>query len=400
MNKKSFIFFYGLNSIGQNFYYLAIPMIVYAITKSASYMGIMTILQTLPVIMFGAIIGTIVDNFNPRHTLELTLVFQVGLLLFMYLLSIQRKQILFVYLIGFLLSVDRQFFKSTVFTLIPTVFDDAEKGNEWISSLNSLSSIVSPFIGAGVIALVGVNFTILMNAVFAFLFLLTVLWSKREMNVPILNSNLKNETHRSIIDETADGFKLIKGNSLMKHMIVIVLLSNLADAGIVQLLIFYMSSDLKVSQSLISTVIGISGIGAFIGTLVPQLFKKMQHAKVMQIGLLINNFGIFLLLIPNWRVVPIALLISRIGGMLFFIKQNTLIHVTVNGHMYGRINGIFSNLSELSTPISVFLLMNVANIGGGYSGIVVSCVLTAVVTTLSLMYKSNCSYVNKWHISF
>ncbi|KRN59834.1 hypothetical protein [Pediococcus inopinatus] len=54
-------------------------MIVYAITKSASYMGIMTILQTLPVIMFGAIIGTIVDNFNPRHTLELTLVFQVGL---------------------------------------------------------------------------------------------------------------------------------------------------------------------------------------------------------------------------------------------------------------------------------------------------------------------------------
>lgn len=353
--------------------------------KSAIDMGTMTIIQTLPAILFGAVIGTIADKIDSRKLLYVTLIVQVIFLLILLFLFENSGNMYPIYLVGFLLSVDRQFFKATIFTLIPVIFKDPKKGNSEISSVNSLATIVSPIVGAGVISFTGVPFTIFLNMTFTFLFLIYLL-----LGLKIGEGSryrYENIDKISIISGTREGFHFIKESKVLREIIIIALISNLADAGLVQLLIYYLSDNLNVSQSVVSVIIGISGVGGLLGAFFPRIFKNMSDSNSIKLGILLNNLGIFLLLLNEWRVIAISLLISRMGGMYYVIMQNTIIHRSVNKEMYGRVNGIISNISEISTPISVFILMWVANSAGGYVALVVSGVLTVIVTVLCFVFK-------------
>lgn len=370
------------NSFGNNFYYIALPLLVYNLSNSAVSMGIMGIIEVLPIILLGPLIGTLVDRWHLKKILCISALVQAILMLGICLITELKLNLFFLYFLGSLVAINVQFFKVGMFSSIPFMFQEIEKGNAKISSINSFSDLFAPFVASLVIAQFDIRTVFILNSITSLLFFIVTL---RTLNMRE-RSNINIDRKTNIFVEAFEGIKSIRNNRPLVLLIWVIAISNLGDAGLIQLLMYRMANDFNLSNSLISLIIGISGIGAFAGTLTPYLFENSSTAKRLFWGLIVNNIGVFFLLINHWIAILVSLMICNLGGMVYYIAQSTLIQLLAGEHMIGRINGTVRLLIQITKPISLSILMFVANQYGSYSSIIVS-VLFTILTTIILFFS-------------
>ncbi|AIQ60429.1 MFS transporter [Paenibacillus borealis] len=381
LNRRTwFLLGLGLNNLGNNFYYIGLPLLVYKLSGSATSMGIMAIIEVLPVLLLGPFIGTIVDRLDSKKILLVSSILQAVIMaVFFGVSNIQDSTaiVYIVYILGGITATNVQFNKITIFTIVPKLFhNNLKAGNAKISSVTTSTELFSPFIASFFIGLMGLFSLFLFNCItsvwFALIIVKAQILDEKKQPAPFDFS--------SFIRDTTKGFKVFVHSRPLLLLIIIVAISNLGDAGLIQLLMYYMAEDFHLSNASISFIIGISGIGAFLGTFFPRFTNKMTIGHTLFIGLLLNNVGIFLLLIKSWPIIAVGLFIANVGGIIYGISQNTIIHMVAEKDMLARVNSSLKLLVQITKPISISMLMFSANAFGAYFGIVV-CVSFAVITT-------------------
>lgn len=140
-----------VNNVGNQFTYLALQFLVYSLTGSTLAMGVLAIVQTIPMITIGPYAGVLVDRYNRKMIMSISNLVQ-ALWLFCIpvtgiLLGIESSQrILLIFPLAFLMGAVNRFFFPSRAASIPKLVPkkDLLAANSLSAATYQLSALIGP----------------------------------------------------------------------------------------------------------------------------------------------------------------------------------------------------------------------------------------------------------------
>ncbi len=154
---KIFIFGLLISRIGDSLYTFALPWIAYQLTGSAVIMSSLFAINVLPIVLFGPLVGVIIDRYDRKKLLlvaDITNIILVSLVPILH--SLHLLEIWHLYIITFMLAVMSMLFDVTTVTVIPQIAGASlTKANSFYQMVNQLASLFGPMIAGVFISFIG-----------------------------------------------------------------------------------------------------------------------------------------------------------------------------------------------------------------------------------------------------
>ncbi|MFX1534032.1 MAG: MFS transporter, partial [Promethearchaeota archaeon] len=145
-----------VNNVGNQFTFLALQFLVYSLTRSTFAMGVLAIVQTIPMITIGPYAGVLVDRYDRKTIMSISNLVQAFWLFCIPLTGIllgveSSERVLLIFPLAFLMgAVNRFFFPSrgaSIPKLVPK--EDLLAANSLSAATYQLSALIGP-VTAGV----------------------------------------------------------------------------------------------------------------------------------------------------------------------------------------------------------------------------------------------------------
>ncbi|MFB5676674.1 MFS transporter [Paenibacillus terreus] len=353
-NKKFSRYAFGMlfNSLGNSFFDLAVPLLIYNMTQSLALMGTMAILVQLPKILLGPLIGALVDRLNPRRVLFCSYflqIFIIAALPITYYLNILTPWI--VLTVGFLLNAVNLFARSANFVITPLLYkDQSVQANVAFTTVWTFSMLIGPIIGAAILPFVYPMGLILIDGLTFFI----MIFSLQLVGLPHRKITSKWKFTR-IYKDMAEGFRMSFGNQSLRLFVLSIALCSFATAPEITLVIYHLKSAFKFSDSYIGYFTSCAGFGLFAGTLFARYLKSKKSSNLFFIGYSMIAAGLLLLAIPSWYQIPVALLIIEAGKIMYVIGRSAIIQTHCPKEYLGRVNSTFQLVEQIIYPIGMAL---------------------------------------------
>jgi MFS family permease len=364
---------------------MSLPLIIYDLTSSPLAMSSMRAIEFLPNIILALFIGVIVDRYNRKWILSLSVLTQIIILLiFFMLLFTSVINLWMIYALGFILYTASftfgNAFNSTIPNLVPS--EQLTEANSSITLASSTINIVGPAF-AGMI-LFTMSYT---NALFFTMIGFTILLVFIQfIKIPV-QPNVNNQT--KIIDDIKDGWKCLIENKDLWALTIVIFLSNIASAITLAVLIFYSLDVLNITESQLGIVLGSAAIGGIIASLIAKhSLKFFRRGVIIILALIIEAMGYGVLALSfTWILLILGMFLIGFSGALMGIHYSTIRQVTTPNYLLGRVAGTSSMFMKLAVPFS-FLS---AGVLAEFLAINIIFLLSLVITVFLIIYlvKSN-----------
>lgn len=345
-----------ISNLGTAFYMIALPLTIYQLTGSGTSMGLMGMFETLPLLL-GPLAGAVVDRMSRRLILLWSGVLQaviVGMIPLLH--ALEQLQTTHMYLIGMLLGFVSIFMRSAEFAVIPILFRENIGGaNAGLSLAWTSAQLIGPLAAGGLLALFDPFLLILLNAVS---FLATGLVF---LVIRFPEQVLKIRNVGQFLYDVGDGFKLIKESSVMLPLIVVLAVSNLGDNGLMLVIYYHLKHVLHFENDMIGWLTTAMGIGMLLGSLLSsRLQKTISPIQMFSWGFVLASTGTVLFLVPYWQMIPVALAVIAVGGTMVAVGESIIIQQSVPNEFLGRVGATTRTLKLAMRPVSMILLMSIA----------------------------------------
>ncbi|MFJ8414200.1 MFS transporter [Bacillus paramycoides] len=388
---KIFIFGLFISRIGDSLYTFALPWIAYQLTASAVIMSSLFAINVLPIVLFGPIVGVIVDRYDRRRLLWIADAISIILVSLVPILhSLHLLEIWHLYVITFILAVMSMLFDVTTVTVIPHIAGASlTKANSLYQMVNQLSSLLGPMLAGLCISFID-SFQVLWINVLSFIATLVAV-----MLLPsIITLNSKNNdknTLQNVLADLLDGFKWLKNDRLNIALSFQAMVGNFGASAVLGVLMYYLLSTLHLSSEQSGFNYTLIGIGGLLGSLIAfPLEKRLRRGVLIPLLLFFGALG---LTIALWSTYWIAPGIAFGIAMTCNIAWNTIIasvrQETVPSNMQGRVLGFSRVLTRLAMPLGAL----VGGIISAYNPVFVFAL--AAFTKLLEVFIALCSPIRK-----
>jgi MFS family permease len=342
-------------SFGFQFYYVALPLLIYKLSQSASAMSIMRAVEFIPNILFGMIIGVIVDRYNRKRVMFATTLIQVVSLSSLVLLLISDHLLIWhMYLIGFVVSTAGYAFGNAQHSVFPQIFEKEQltEANSHFSFAHTLMSIIGPGIAGIMIAW----FSYETNFITYLSMLLVSLILVKFTIIPKVSAPTKNNKQSSIWSEMKEGWEELVQNKLLLAPTIIILLLNFIS-GLGNIIVFYAVDLLHATEEQVGYMLSFGAVGGLVGSLaVPRLKKRFPRGKMFLYSMYLVLAGTLLLnFANNWWLVGISQFIRTFAVIVINVNYFSFRQEFTPNHLLGRVAGTSSMLMKLALPLGLFL---------------------------------------------
>lgn len=296
---RNFQYLYGitvLSAVNSAIYTFIIPLVLYDLTKSALAMSTMRLVEFLPNVLLGMIIGVIVDRVNRNVMIVYGgfIRFLLSIVL-LYSLSVEETHVWVLFVIGFLLATIGYTVGNASNAIAPQLFDKS-----WMTEIQSkfslvhtISSVVGPSI-AGTL-LIWLNYN---HFLWIYVVCMGIIW--------LFSSRVeKTETpfrpiKQSIWADMKEGIRELIGNKNLFMPTMTVLISNFATSLIIGVLTFYVIDVLGNTKEQLGLMYSISAIGGIVGAkIMKPLQKKFRRGQIYCVLPLIDTIVLILFFLPK-----------------------------------------------------------------------------------------------------
>ncbi|WP_316572100.1 MFS transporter [Neobacillus sp. YIM B06451] len=342
-------------SFGFQFYYVALPLLIYKLTQSASAMSTMRAIEFIPNIVFGMIIGVLVDRYSRKGVMFSTTLVQVCCMLALVLLLVSDQlQIWHMYLIGFIISTAGYAFGNAQHSAFPQIFgkEQLTEANSHFSFANTLMNMIGPGIAGMMIAWLSYEANFIVYLVLLLISLILVqLTAIPKTAIPV---NQKGKA--SIRGEMKEGWDELIQNKLLLAPTIIILLLNFIN-GLGNIVVFYAVDLLHATEEQVGFMLSIGAVGGLLGALVmPHLKKRFRRGQLflyamyfVLAGTLILNFA------TTWWLVGISQFIRTFAVIVINVNYLSFRQEFTPNHLLGRVAGTSSMLMKLALPLGLFI---------------------------------------------
>lgn len=354
---KIFIFGLLISRLGDSLYIFALPWIAFQLTGSAVIMSSLFAINVLPIVLFGPLVGVIVDRYDRRKLLWIADIASIILVSLVPILhSLHLLEIWHLYVITFILAVMSMLFDVTTVTFIPQIAGASlTKANSLYQMVNQLSSLFGPMLAGFSISFIG-GFQVLWINVLSFI--ATLIAVLLLPSIKTLNStNNEKNTFQNVFFSLFNGFKWLKKDRLNIALSLQAMVGNFGASAVLGVLMYYLLSTLHLTPAQSGYNYTLIGIGGLLGSLIAvPLEKKFRRGVLIPLLLFFGALGLTIALWSTYWLAPgIAFGIAMTCNIVWNTIVTSVRQETVPSNMQGRVLGFSRVLTRLAMPLGALV---------------------------------------------
>lgn len=322
--------------------------LVYSLTKSPFYLGMVAAAASLPILLFTLIGGVIADRYSKRNLLLLTQALSIipalmlGILTSLGMITVWHIALLAAFL-GTINALDIPTKQSFLIELV---------GRGHIVNAIALNSaafngarIIGPMIAGISIAYLGISACFFINA----LSFLAVIVALSRMNI---KGEIKVKSE-GVVRDFMKGIGFIRGNREIIRLMILIAVFSLVGLPYITLLPVFAVEVFDKGAKGLGFLVGASGIGALTAALAIAVKGDIKNkTRFMSVAGLC--FSSALIVFSISKIFWISLIVMMFGGwgvVSYLAAANSYIQVSVPDEIRGRVMSVYSLLFLGTVPI-------------------------------------------------
>ncbi|MDT3890475.1 MFS transporter [Staphylococcus aureus] len=377
---KNFTFYLigiAFSNIGSAFTTFVFPLMILKLTGSAFQVGIVSALSFIPYAILGLPAGALIDRLNKKTIMKCADIIRLISYLSIPVLSFYTMLSIFqIYVVAIISGIGLVFHSISEVSIIPSIVkeEDLASANSYIYATQNVSEFLGPIIGGLLYTYMGYSILIFIDSMTFLLSFFSLILIKIETKSIFNQEKLSG---KNFLSDVKVGFDYLLSNSTIRVMAVVVSLSNLIISPYYIYIVMFVKEDMNQSSQALGLVLGISSLGALIGSLSASfLLKLFNFGKLIVIILFLDT--IFRLMLPfsTYIFILIPLLgLTYMTQSILNIAIITLRQKKCSEHMLGRVNSVFKTMVFAFRAIGLFLGGILLENKGGFYALTISAVL-------------------------
>nr|WP_124375439.1 MFS transporter [Staphylococcus aureus] len=380
MFNKNFTFYLigiAFSNMGSAFTTFVFPLMILKLTGSAFQVGIVSALSFIPYAILGLPADALIDRLNKKTIMKCADIIRFVSYLSIPVLSFFNMLSIFqIYVVAIISGIGLVFHSISEVSIIPSIVkeEDLASANSYIYATQNVSEFLGPIIGGLLYTYMGYSILIFIDSMTFLLSFFSLILIKIESKSIFNQEKLSG---KKFLSDVKVGFDYLLSNSTIRVMAVVVSLSNLIISPYYIYIVMFVKEDMNQSSQVLGLVLGISSLGALIGSLSASfLLKLFNFGKLIVIILFLDT--IFRLMLPfsTYIFILIPLLgLTYMTQSIINIAIITLRQKKCSEHMLGRVNSVFKTMAFAFRPIGLFLGGILLENKGGFYALTISAVL-------------------------
>jgi MFS family permease len=367
-----------VSSIGDWLYLVALLVVVYQRSNSAALLGVVGAARVLPYVLLSVPAGIVVDRFDRRMVLLVTDIARGTVMLGLAALVWFNASLVAIIALTLLAATFSTFFGPAIAAFLPSLArDESELGpaNSAWASLDNLGFVIGPALAGVLIAVGGLTFAFLLNAV-SFAVVAAVLWrlpSRGGLAASAASAAAEAEAAGASVPPKPAGMalwpKLRELRRPLSGLAVINLVGGFVFGGLGVLTVVIAIDVLQQGEAAtgyLNAAVGVGGLVGAIGSGVLVLRRRLGPPLVAG-GLVLAIGLIFLGSSGSLLPALLAMAVASAGDLVMEVVATTLFQRVVPDEIRGRAYGIMHTIT-VSAYAAGSLLMPIA---AGVTSIVV-----------------------------
>ncbi|MFD0884425.1 MFS transporter [Streptosporangium algeriense] len=346
--------------IGDGAAILVVPLVVLQATGDPLIAALAAAPRTIAYLLIGLLAGPLADRWNSRRVLIMCDLVRVGLFALMPLAIHMPHGPLLVLLLACAAAGAGVFFEVSLAKTVQALLrpEDLVTGNARLEMSSQLGLLLGPALTGAVIALIGVEQTLWINAGTFLVSVVTL--------VPLrLGGTGEPPARRPILREMTEGFAFIRSNSVIAWLVSTQAVVNFVVAA-ETLVIYHASVGLKASAAWIGVIVAAAGVGGIVATsLASRAASRFTPAHL--IGWSVISLGGTLLAFAL-SFHPLVLLFANFlhGGVTIFasVHIRALRQQLVPAEILGRVTANARMLAFVANPAGAAVFGLIAGLTG------------------------------------
>ena len=371
---------------------IALGFYVYQITKDEFLVGLVFFFRNIPMLLFGAFIGVISDEFDKKNILKITLLITTVVYLLLTISSFLDQLSYFqiccgAFVAGLAWSFDFPIRRSLLSEIVDKRLYPSAIGVDMTSS--NIARVIGPILAGIVLQQVSL-FPIYLFGTAMFL-MAFIACTKVEAKRIIKEEN--SNSLSLLFNDLIEGIKYIFTSRILITVLVVTIIMNFLVFTYQSQLTVLVQTNLSDLPIILGVLAALEGVGATLGTLMIANFPMKRGMMIFLSGSFL--FGICIIAFVFSKVLFVSILLMIIGGFGmagFGTLQSILIISSSDQKIRGRVLGILA-ITIGTQPIGAFILGYYSREYGSVNAVKISVLIAMIlliaVTILYLGKKSN-----------
>ncbi|HEY2552870.1 MAG TPA: MFS transporter [Streptosporangiaceae bacterium] len=372
------------SQVGSSFTLFALPLLVFKLTGSATSLGLTTAANLVPYLLFGLVLGALVDRIDRKRMMLLTDIGRAAVILILPMLALSGGlRVDAIYAVAFVQSTLGILFNCGEFAAIPSLVgrDDLVAANGRIMATNSAGQIVGPIL-AGVLVAVMSPADLLFFDVASFLASAASLALIRRSFNAVEPPSPQAAGVRGLLGDVMDGLRYVWSRPILRSISLMMALINFVASTENSQLVLFAERVLGATDSQVALLFAAGAIGVVAVSMSAAAIRRRLSFAVTALGALVVS-GLAVTAMALIGSYPAALVLwaaSSGFGLLLNINTSSLRQAIVPSHLYGRIVSVAMVLAWSAIPLGALAGAAAIQLTGSPAGVyAVTGALTALI---------------------
>ena len=337
-----------ISQVGEGLNKVALLWFVYTLTGSALKVTVVGLLQTVPPLLFGPLIGVFLDRLPKKAVMVWVDLIRAGMtFLIPALFALDLLSLEGLYVLIFLTSIVSTIFGPALMSAVPRLVRPFElmRANALIQSTNNVGLLLGPAISGILIAMIGAENVLYVNSA-TFLISAFCLIPMR-LHETLKSGQEAGHISTSVLDDLKVGFRFVFGTQSTVFLLVIIsALYNLGASAFVFILPVYAKEYLQVGPVQLGWLWSGLGVGMLaVSTWLASRHQEDLHSRMRLIvrGMTVGGLAVCSLSLLETPLVATAVVIV-VGGSTAIMNPVVwaLLQEVTPEHLMGRVLTTFS----------------------------------------------------------
>lgn len=338
-------------------------------TESASTMGLVMMLATLPYVLFGTIGGVVADR-APRKRILVTCDVVAGVsVLSLSALMVWRPDatgllVVCVCAVSAILGAVGAFFHPALIAVTPTLVPAERLGaaNSLREGSGDIAALIGQALGGVAFRLLGAPLLFLIDGI-SYLF---ASGATALASIPPVDSTADSASRPHLRDQLRAGFAFVREQRGLGSLVFVSTIANFFAAPFVVVLPFFVEDTLGASSDWFGYLIASSGAGGLVGYVLAGTTARARGASTLLACLLAMSVCVAVL---TWVTTPVGaaalLALAGLFGAVFNVGVVTLMQARTPDAFRGRVFGLVQTLAMAATPVALVAAGMITDAAGG-----------------------------------
>jgi MFS family permease len=345
-----------ISNLGSSFTLFALPLLIFKLTGSALNLGFATMVNLLPYLLFGLLIGAWVDRVNRKQLMIITDVVRMLIIASIPLLAaVNLLSIWWIYAVAFISSTLSIGFNAAQFAAIPSLVnrDDLVTANGRIQASYSAASVIGPLLAGLLLAVIPLTSILLFDAATFLISAASLALIKTSFNARTNEEQEQTSIRRDIVE----GLRYVLSHPVLRSISLMMALVNLVSTTVTTQLVLFAKSQLSASDTQVGLLYAAGSAGVVVLSLAAGFLRKRWSFSTVALGaLMLNGLLTVILALMHWYWAALSLW-ALISGLfiLFNINTSSLRQAIVPDHLLGRVMTIAAVVAWSPIPLGALI---------------------------------------------